>query len=214
MKKNTAIITGLFMLLILTFTINPAILYSFQDSILGKLIIVITLVYLTMNSVTLGLLFVLILILLSNHFDTGLVEGLKNRKRKPVKRNPKKVTPAQLRAKARAAADARKKAQAEARKKAQEEADAEQDYIDNVDNGEDLNLDGVDINQNLEEFENLDDYVETDLDTGVDRIAIEDTLRVRNPSTIPVNREQFSMMGDVKPFDNTAKTFSGTCSSV
>jgi hypothetical protein len=214
MKKNTAIMTGLFVLLMLTFTINPKIFYQLQDNLLGKIIIVSTLIYLTINSVTLGLLFTLILIILfhrSNNYT--LIEGVRNRRIKPkITKRKNTATQAKLkaaRAKARAA-----KLEAEAKAKAaQAEAKAAQAEAEVADIQE---LDAIDTS-NFAEFEDIVDMdmgLTENFENGIDRLAIEDTFRVKNPSTIPTNKEQFSIMGNIMPFDNNMQLFGGMSSFV
>ena len=202
--------TGLFILLILTFVINPIFFNRLQDNLLGKIIIISTLIYLTMNNVTLGLLFTLILIILSHRSDNySLIEGLKNKRKnsKNIKQKKNLVLQAKLkaeRAKAKAA-----KAEAEAKAKAAK-AEAEAAQAEE--------LDAIDTN-NFAEFEDMADIdMNIDLtetfENGVDRLSIEDTFRVKNPSTIPTSKEQFSIMGNIMPFDNNMQLFGGLSSFV
>lgn len=212
MKKNTAIMTGLFILLILIFTINPMFFHHLQDTILGKLTIIATLIYLTMNSVTLGLLFTLMLIILSNRFDNdGLIEGIKNRKRTPGQRAARNAARNAARAAKREARKAAKVAKAQA-KAAQAQAQAKAAEAEAVaQEAGDITLDDT----NFAEAEDIGvgDITEN-FENGIDRLSIEETLRVKNPSTIPTNKEQFSIMGNILPFDNTMQLFGGMSSFV
>lgn len=254
------------MLMILAFTIDPAFIYNFQDTLLGKAIVALTLIYLTMNSVTLGLLFTLAIILVSSRFDKNVIEGLKNKQQNTSKKitmpnitavkntqtgqtttskmttiEPKCKTLEELLREKRnaninnAIAAVQNKKKGTKNKKfagprrfqkkfANIKAKAlkikpkpTNKYI--TDEVDDEEIDD-EIDDEIEGFDTYDlslDYAnadsESDNEDGVDRIALEETFRVRNPSTIPVTRESFSVK-KLAPFDNVSKYYGGTCSLI
>jgi len=225
MKKNTAIMTGLFVLLILIFVINPMFFYQLQDNLLGKIIIISTLIYLTMNSVTLGLLFTLVLIILSHRLDNySLIEGMKGRKKKPQMKVEKKRSAKEAKRRAQIAKvqaeAAKRRAEAEARA-----AEAKARAAEATATAEAIEAEVTDIQpavdaSNFAEFEDIITDMDMNTDVtetfknGIDRISIEDTFRVKNPSTIPVSKEQFSNLGNIMPFDTTMELFGGMSSFV
>jgi hypothetical protein len=202
MKQNTAIITGLFMLMILAFTIDPVFIYHFQNNLLGKAIVILVLIYLTMNNVTLGLLFTLAIILISSRVDIPMIEGLKNRKKKSAANKRKKIRNEKLR---------NEKLQTKTKCKTLEELLREERLKRMAkkasQNEEDINNDAVDAVDAVAADENGVD------DSGIDRISVEETFRVRNPSTIPVTKEAFRVR-QLNPTDNSSKYYGGSCSLI
>ena len=72
-------ILGLFLLLVIILIINPRVIHSAYNNILGRIILIIIIIFLSMNSITLGLLAALCLIVASNMFFNGsFIEGLEN----------------------------------------------------------------------------------------------------------------------------------------
>jgi hypothetical protein len=69
------ILAGLLVFLILILLINPSVFRNMYSSILGRICLVIVVIFFAMNSVTLGLLTALIIIIASNMF---MREGLDN----------------------------------------------------------------------------------------------------------------------------------------
>lgn len=216
MKKNTAIITGLFMLMILAFTIDPSFIYNFENNLLGKAVIVLVLIYLTMNSVTLGLLFALTIILISNK---SMIEGMKNKNKKvkkPIKnlrnfnnknikggRNTNNTGTGRCKTLQELLREERKKKMLE---KARSKYNIQDNNIVTPDT-----TDTADVNQYTSENDTTN---ATDNTTGgVDRLSVEETFRVRNPSTIPVTKEAFSVR-NLNPFDNVGKYYGGACSLI
>jgi len=72
-KGSLAILLGM----VITLAINPRMIYSIYDNILGRLVLICIVVFLSMNSTTLGLLATLIIIMSLNQFST-FVEGMEN----------------------------------------------------------------------------------------------------------------------------------------
>jgi len=193
MKKNSTIFTGLFILMILAFTIEPELIYSFQDNLLGKSIILLILLYLTMNNVTLGLLFTLTIILILSRMDRPIIEGFK---RKNIKKTQKKKKIQKL-------LKMKKKKAAKKVKKVKKV----RKQIEDEDEDEDEDMQP----QQLVNYNNID--FDEDDENGIDFIDLEETFRVRNPSTIPISREQFRVR-EVAPFDNINKYYGGMASLV
>jgi hypothetical protein len=72
-KGSLAILLGM----VLTLAINPRMIYSIYDHILGRLVLICIVLFLSMNNVTLGLLATLVIIISLNQFST-FVEGMEN----------------------------------------------------------------------------------------------------------------------------------------
>lgn len=72
---NLHILVSLFIFLILTLVIKPRILSNLYSSLLGRIILILVVLFFAMNNVTLGLLSALTIIIASNMF---LHEGLDN----------------------------------------------------------------------------------------------------------------------------------------
>jgi hypothetical protein len=72
-KGSLAILLGMVIIL----AIKPRIIYSIYDNILGRLVLIGIVLFLTMNNTTLGLLATLIIIISLNQFST-FVEGMEN----------------------------------------------------------------------------------------------------------------------------------------
>jgi hypothetical protein len=68
-------VLGLFLMLISILIVNPLVIYNVYNNILGRVILIIIVIFLTINSVTLGLLAALCLIIASNMY---FIEGLEN----------------------------------------------------------------------------------------------------------------------------------------
>lgn len=75
-------ILGLFVLLVIILVVNPRVIHTIYNNILGRVVLIGLIIFLTMNNVTLGLLAALCLIIASNMFFTqgsyNLFEGLEN----------------------------------------------------------------------------------------------------------------------------------------
>lgn len=75
-------ILGLFLLLVIILIINPLVIHTAYNNILGRIILIGIVIFCSMNNVTLGLLAALCLIIASNMFFTqssyNLFEGLEN----------------------------------------------------------------------------------------------------------------------------------------
>lgn len=71
-------ILGLFLLLVIILIINPLVIHNTYNNILGRIILIGIVVFLSMNNVTLGLLAALCLIIASNMFfiQESFVEGM------------------------------------------------------------------------------------------------------------------------------------------
>lgn len=71
-------ILGLFLLLVIILIINPQMIHSAYDNILGRIILIGIIIFFSMNNVTLGLLAVLCLIIASNMFfiQESFVQGM------------------------------------------------------------------------------------------------------------------------------------------
>ena len=229
MKKNTTIITGLFMLMILAFTVDPSFINNFQNNILGKAIVILTLIYLTVNNVTLGLLFTLAIILISSRVDVPMIEGLKNKKKKaagkkitsvskkaaPAKKKPavnKKITAAKKKPIKTTAPCPKCKTLEELLREERAKRMQAKTGVENVDEvNEEIDTEMNDV-LNTEFDTEFDDSLDFDLDeNGIDRITLEETFRVRNPSTIPVTKEAFRVR-ELNPYDGVCKHYGGMCS--
>lgn len=68
-------VLGLFLMLILILMVNPLVIYNIYDNILGRVILIMVIIFLTIHNVTLGLLAALCLIIASNMY---FIEGLEN----------------------------------------------------------------------------------------------------------------------------------------
>lgn len=68
-------ILGLFLSLLIILIIDPRVIYNIYNNILGRIILIVVVIFFTINNVTLGLLAALCLIIASNMFFT---EGLEN----------------------------------------------------------------------------------------------------------------------------------------
>lgn len=198
MKNNTALITGLFMLMILAFTVDPIFIYHFQNNLLGKAIVILVLIYLTMNNVTLGLLFTLAIILISSKIDMPMIEGLRNKKNKKNARSVKKtIKKVETKCKTLEELLREERLKRLAKKKSIKNQVNTMDEVNNNDTNDNNNNTNNKNNKNA----------------GVDRITIEDTFRVRNPSTIPVTKEAFRVR-ELNPADNTSKYYGSSCSLI
>ncbi len=72
-KYALAILFGMVIIL----AINPRLIYSIYDNILGRLVLIGIIVFLSINNTTLGLLATLVIIISLNQFST-FVEGMEN----------------------------------------------------------------------------------------------------------------------------------------
>lgn len=70
-------VLGLFIGLIIILLINPSMIYNIYNTILGKIILLAILIFVTMNNVTLGLLVALLIIVASREFGS-VVESMDN----------------------------------------------------------------------------------------------------------------------------------------
>lgn len=218
MKKNTAIITGLFMLMILAFTVDPTFIYNFENNLLGKAVIILVLIYLTMNSVTLGLLFALVIIIISNK---SMIEGMKNRRDRRDRRDrrnkrDRRDNRDRKNKKDRKRCKTLQELLREERNKKMRAKAGSYNIEDDKQNDNDNAADDID------EIEDEIDITQSTTDNktnmsnnsaGVDRLSLEETFRVRNPSTIPVTKEAFSVR-ELSPFDNVDKYYGGACSLI
>lgn len=273
--------------MILAFTVDPVLIYDFQNNLIGKTFTLLVLLYLTINNVTLGLLFALTIILILSRMERPIIEGLKMKKNKKVSKAvknaiPKKAVPKNTAQKNIEAAK-KSKIQKNRMLKLQKERDLKQSdlkqkklrekiripqkmnkqtilkkgiakmapaavvaptlldaTIDEAENNlDEMNLDfenNLDAMTNMNlyddnEYDQYDEYDqyyypindftknleyqddEEDETNGVDRISMEETFRVRNPSTIPVSKEQFRVR-ELKPYDNINKYYGGMSSLV
>ena len=75
-------IGGMFLLLVIILLVNPLVIYRIYNNILGRIVLICFIVFLTMNNVTLGLLAALCLIIASDMFfnigSYNFIEGLDN----------------------------------------------------------------------------------------------------------------------------------------
>ena len=72
-KGSLAILLGMVLIL----AINPRMIHSIYDTILGRLVLIGIVLFLSMNNTTLGLLATLVIIIALNQFST-FVEGMEN----------------------------------------------------------------------------------------------------------------------------------------
>lgn len=72
-KGSLAILLGMVLIL----AINPRMIHSIYDTILGRLVLIAIVLFLSMNNTTLGLLATLVIIIALNQFST-FVEGMEN----------------------------------------------------------------------------------------------------------------------------------------
>ncbi len=77
MSLKTKSIGGLFVALAIILAIKPIMIYNIYSTILGRIILIGIVIFMSMNNITLGLLVCLIIIAASNQFGS-LVEGLDN----------------------------------------------------------------------------------------------------------------------------------------
>jgi hypothetical protein len=77
MDKKTAGNISLFVILAIILAINPRYLINIYNTMLGRLVLIIVIIYLSMNRVTLGLLAALVLIIILNEFGS-FTEGMEN----------------------------------------------------------------------------------------------------------------------------------------
>ena len=70
-------IISLFVLLAIILAINPGIINYIYNTMLGRLVLILIIIFLSMNNLTLGLLVALVLIIVLNQFTT-FTEGLEN----------------------------------------------------------------------------------------------------------------------------------------
>jgi hypothetical protein len=70
-------IISLFVLLAIILAIKPSILNDIYNTMLGRLVLIVVIIFLSMNNVTLGLLVALVLIIVLNQFTT-FTEGMEN----------------------------------------------------------------------------------------------------------------------------------------
>lgn len=234
MKKNSAIITGLFMLMVLAFTIDPIFIYHFQNNILGKAIVILVLIYLTMNNLTFGLLFTLAIILISSRIDIPMIEGLRNKKAKrrqakrQAKEQPKggwagigasiKAQQAQsdVQAEAKDAKENKKTKKMKRREKRCKTLEEllREERLKRMEKKMDKKIENVAVQTPTTTNNETKLNTETNnTDTGVDRITVEETFRVRNPSTIPVTKEAFRVR-QLNPSDNVSRYYGGSCSLI
>ena len=134
-----------------------------------------------MNNVTFGLLFTLVIILISSRVDVPMIEGLKNKKNKKKKQQPRE--------KCKTLEELLREERMKRIKKSKMRINTPKYILNNTTNSD------------------------TNNDTGVDRITVEDTFRVRNPSTIPVTKEAFRVR-QLNPADNASKYYGGSCSLI
>jgi hypothetical protein len=77
MERKTAGIISLFVFLAIILAINPSIINNVYNTMLGRLVLILVIIFLSMNNVTLGLLVALVLIIILNEYGS-LTEGLNN----------------------------------------------------------------------------------------------------------------------------------------
>jgi len=77
MSIKTKSIGILFVVLVIILAVKPIIVKNIYSSILGRLVLISIVIFLSMNNITLGLLLVLIIITALNQFSF-LVEGMEN----------------------------------------------------------------------------------------------------------------------------------------
>jgi hypothetical protein len=77
MSINTKSIVALFVTLAVILAINPRIIHEIYNTILGRLVLICIIIFVSMHNVTLGLLITLIIIMLSKEFGI-LTEGMDN----------------------------------------------------------------------------------------------------------------------------------------
>ena len=77
MERKTAGIISLFVFLAIILAINPSIINNVYNTMLGRLVLILVIIFLSMNNVTLGLLVALVLIIVLNEYGS-LTEGLTN----------------------------------------------------------------------------------------------------------------------------------------
>ena len=73
--NKTQGIWGLFILIAIILFVKPNIIRNMYNNILGRIVILLIIIFLTMNNITLGLLTALMLIISSNMYT---IEGLEN----------------------------------------------------------------------------------------------------------------------------------------
>jgi hypothetical protein len=77
MERKTAGIISLFVFLAIILAIKPSIINNVYNTMLGRLVLILVIIFLSMNNVTLGLLVALVLIIILNEYGS-LTEGLNN----------------------------------------------------------------------------------------------------------------------------------------
>ena len=77
MERKTAGIISLFVFLAIILAIKPSIINNVYNTMLGRLVLILVIIFLSMNNVTLGLLVALVLIIVLNEYGS-LTEGLTN----------------------------------------------------------------------------------------------------------------------------------------
>jgi hypothetical protein len=196
LNKNQGI-WGLFILIAIILFVSPNIIRNMYNNILGRIIFLVIIIFLTMNNITLGLLTALILIIASNMYS---IEGLEN-------------------------ADVTKEDIAANRDG--ERVDGERVDGERVDgegpNGDLANKIQVLTKSAKEKLEGavsdvskiseIKDNIKAKADeNGVDRNTIKDSLAAKSSNEIPVSTSSSSE--SVEPTDPTTSAFSGMSATV
>ena len=90
MSIKSQSIGALFLALVLILGLNPKIINNIYDNILGRIFLICVVIFFSINSVTLGLLVVLIIIIASNQFGS-FTEGFEQKEQAKEQLNEKKI---------------------------------------------------------------------------------------------------------------------------
>jgi len=179
-------ILGLFLLLVIILIINPRVIHSAYNNILGRIILIGIIIFFSMNNVTLGLLAALCLIIASDMFLTygSLIEGLENNTTSATTTADTTTADTTIADTSTADTGPLSSKQIQIISKAQQKIQ---------DSG--AVIDGSTINELKAEAETQ----------GVDRQTIEESIKSKSSNTLPINN--LSSSENVSPNDSTKEGF-------
>jgi len=172
-------ILGLFLLLVIILIINPRVIHSAYNNILGRIILIGIIIFFSMNNVTLGLLAALCLIIASNMFLTqgSFIEGLEN-----INSNTSGPTIGD-------------DTQTTSTKSSDQKVNIITKALsDSKESG--VPMDSAKISELKAQAE----------EQGIDRQAIQESIQSKSSKTLPVDKTSFSST-DVSPNDSTKEGF-------
>ena len=183
-------ILGLFLLLVIILVVNPRVIHTIYSNILGRVVLIGFIIFLTMNNMTLGLLAALCLIIASNMFFTqgsyNLFEGLEN-----INTNNSGLTIGD---------DTSSSTETSSTNKIHLVTKAQDNTEDNTEDTK-KPINGSKLSE-LKTQAEVSGFTQ-----GVDRQTVDETIRSKSSKTLPINEDTFRSLDDVNPSEPIIKGF-------